>query len=447
MIKSVTVTNHLGDSIKIELMRPNSSGFYIKSIEGLGPVKADVNVKERVTLDGGYYTSARANSRNIVINLGFLFSHDIEEIRHKSYKYFPLKKKVTLLIETDKRICETYGYVESNEPNIFTSEETTQISIICPDSNLYSAGEGGINSTIFYGIEPLFEFPMSNELPTSDIVNVFDFQTYVNPRSSAQSGYATIDFSNETISMVSTALQTSGQNHIYIAGPITLKPNTDYTWSCKSTGHGNLVVLLSDGTSYPSLPLKNPVVNFRTLDDGVVSSFIIYNGEDDSPTLANIFSEFMLVEGSVVPETYQPYESQSNIMFGEIKTDNSQTIFYSGEVEVGMYIRIRSLGDVSNITLYNTNTRGVMKIDTGRLKAMTGYEIVKGDEIVICTIKGEKSIYLIRNNEFINILNCLDKYTEWFQLSTGDNVFIYTADSGIENLQLTIDNKIAYEGV
>lgn len=32
MIKSVTVTNYLGDSVKLELMRPEKSGFIVKSI-------------------------------------------------------------------------------------------------------------------------------------------------------------------------------------------------------------------------------------------------------------------------------------------------------------------------------------------------------------------------------------------------------------------------------
>ena len=40
MIKSVTVVNHLGESLKLDLASPEKSGFIVKSIEGLGPVKA-----------------------------------------------------------------------------------------------------------------------------------------------------------------------------------------------------------------------------------------------------------------------------------------------------------------------------------------------------------------------------------------------------------------------
>ena len=43
MIHSITVTNYLGDSIVLELARPEQSGFIVKSVEGLGPAKGNVN--------------------------------------------------------------------------------------------------------------------------------------------------------------------------------------------------------------------------------------------------------------------------------------------------------------------------------------------------------------------------------------------------------------------
>ena len=66
MIRSVTVTNYLGDSIQLELMRPEKSGLIIKSIEGLGPSDAAINMTELSTNDGALYNSARLNKRNIV---------------------------------------------------------------------------------------------------------------------------------------------------------------------------------------------------------------------------------------------------------------------------------------------------------------------------------------------------------------------------------------------
>lgn len=176
MIKSVTVINHLGESLKMELARPEvSAGFYIQRIEGLGPVTANINITERAIGDGASYGSARANSRNIVMYLGFLDSGvngDIETIRHRSYKYFPLKKRVTIQIETDKRICETYGYVESNEPDIFSNGQTTQISIICPDSYFYDASSKAINVVPFSDLTPMFKFPFSNKVDSLVLGNI-----------------------------------------------------------------------------------------------------------------------------------------------------------------------------------------------------------------------------------------------------------------------------------
>lgn len=170
MIKSVTITNHLDESIKLDLFNPEESGFIIKNIEGLGPVKANINFKELATNDGSIDNSARLSSRNIVMSLQFMESPTIEETRLKSYKYFPIKRNIKFLIETDNRICETIGRVETNVPTIFSNTEGCQISILCPNPYFYSAGENGTNQTIFYGTDPLFEFPFSNESLTEDLI-------------------------------------------------------------------------------------------------------------------------------------------------------------------------------------------------------------------------------------------------------------------------------------
>lgn len=307
MIYSIVVTNYLGDRIKLELGKPEVSGFLIKSITGLGPAKANVNTTEVSTNDGSLFNSARLSKRNIVLYMVFIntvYVESIEDLRQKSYKYFPLKKSVELTIETDNRYVKTAGYVESNEPNIFSSQEGTQISIICPDPYFYSAGEGGNNVTNFYSIDPMFEFPFSNE----------------------------------------------------------------------------------------SL---------------------------DEPLL--VFSEI------------------------QIKTEG--VITYHGDSEIGVMIYIHAIGPATNINIYNTETREVMRINTEKISSLTGKGIVASDDIVINTAKGEKSITLIREGVSYNILNCLDKNTDWFTLAKGDNIFAFTADSGVTNLQFRVENKVIYEGV
>lgn len=307
MIYSLAVTNFLGDRIRLELGKPENTGFLIKSITGLGPVKANVNTTEVATNDGSMFNSARLSQRNIVIQMVFvnsIYGEDIEEIRQKSYKYFPIKKNVEMVIETDNRYVRTTGYIESNEPDIFSKQEGTQISIICPDPYFYSASEDGDNVTDFYSIDPMFEFPFSNESLTEPL-----------------------------------------------------------------------------------------------------------------------------------------------LVFGEIQIKTEGVITYSGDSEIGVMIYIHAIGPAEHINIYNTETREVMTIDTVKLEKLTGRGLIAGDDIIINTLKGEKSITLVRSGVSYNILNCLDKNTDWFTLVKGDNIFAFTADSGVTNLQFRIENKVIYEGV
>lgn len=303
MIEYIIVTNYLGDSLKLELARPEKSGFIVQSIDGLGPPKANINMTDNATSDGSSYNSGKVGKRNIVLKLLFeqYGSETIEDVRQKSYKYFPIKKPVTLTIKLDNRICETAGYVESNMPDIFSKKSGCQISIVCPDPYLYSEE---VMTTVFSGIEPNFEFPFKN----------------------------------------------------------------------------------------------------NSLSENLIELGIITN-----------------------------------------KTENF--IFYDGDSDVGITIVMHAIGDATNVTIHNTGTREKMKIDTTKLTALTGHGIINGDDIVITTNKNYKSIYLTREGITTNILNCIDRDSDWFTLSKGDNLFAYVAETGASNLQFRILNRVIYEGV
>lgn len=276
----------------------------IQNITGLGPPKANVSMTDLATMDGSLFNSARVEKRNIVIHMLFAFAPTIEDSRQRTYKYFPIKKPLNILIETDNRIVETTGVVEVNEPDIFSQNESNEISLVCDDPYFYSAGENGHNVTIFFGVEPLFEFIFSNE------------------------------------------------------------------------------------------SLEEPMLEF-----------------------------------------------------GSIENETEKTIYYEGDAEVGITITIHAIGEAGNITIYNTGTREMMKIDAGKIESLTGSGIVAGDDIVITTIRGNKTIGLLRNGLYKNILNALDKNSDWFQLAKGENVFAYVAEYGSENLEFRIENQVLYEGV
>lgn len=161
MIKTVKITNYRGEVLTLDLANPYSSGLAVTNIDGLGPEKATVNTVEIASNDGAMFNSARVESRNIVMSLRFVGAN-IEECRRLTYKFFPLKKPLTFEVITDERQAAITGYVESNEPDIFSKTENTKISIICPDPFFKASLEPNV-TTVFYANEALFEFEFENE--------------------------------------------------------------------------------------------------------------------------------------------------------------------------------------------------------------------------------------------------------------------------------------------
>jgi hypothetical protein len=176
MIHNVRVVNYLGEEVVMDLRNPERSGFLIYDITGLGPGKAEIRTTDIVTADGGLYNSSRLPPKNIVVSMRF-FSWEgktVEQIRHESYKFFPIKKPLTLFITTDERIGEIVGYVEANEPVIFSRETHMQLSIICPYPYFFDGGPYGDKIQVFGGITPRFEFPFSNESLTEPLLIMGD---------------------------------------------------------------------------------------------------------------------------------------------------------------------------------------------------------------------------------------------------------------------------------
>lgn len=167
MIKSIKVINYLKESLEIELGSPEKSGLLITSITGLGAGNAVINSSDLSVSDGSVFNSSRLENRNIVLEMKY-YGDNPEESRHKTYKYFPIKKPLTIQFTLGDRVCEATGYVESNEADIFSEKAGCSISIICPDPLLYSIYE---SSTPLSGIVPRFEFPFFREIDdNSEIV-------------------------------------------------------------------------------------------------------------------------------------------------------------------------------------------------------------------------------------------------------------------------------------
>lgn len=302
MIKSVKVTNHNHESMTLDLFRPEDSGIIISNIEGLGPPSATINSDEVATVDGGIFTSARMGQRNIVFTLSPMFHPTVEDSRLKIYKYFPVKKKISLYFQTDRRYAECTGYVESNQPTIFTKQESVQVSVVCPDPFFY---EHDITEIAFAGVIPLFQFPFQNASLTSPLIE-----------------------------------------------------------------------------------------------------------------------------------------------FGEIRDDNRTTLHYKGDADTGVQITIHVVsGTAEDIVLWNVDTRERMRIDTTKIESVTGVKLSQGDDIEINTKIGQKSIRLLHNGKYWNIISCINKDADWFQLTAGANRFTFTAKEGEKSLKVTFRYRNAYGGI
>ena len=307
MLKKVIVTNYLGKSVEYTFEGPtidDESGLFITEIEGLGPVKADINMTKLATANGDIYNSSRLSGRNIVIKGRFTYAKTIEEARLMSYKYFPIGHKITFHIETENRIAETTGYVESNDPVIFSKDCSVQISVLCESPWFTSVSDEDNKQTNFSNVIAEFEFPFSNE------------------------------------------------------------------------------------------SVEEPLLEF-----------------------------------------------------GSIVNKKESTVYYDGDAETGCIIQLHAIGDVENVSIYNIKTGEKMVLDTDKLETLTGSKIIYGDTITINTIKGQKSITLLRNGINTNILNILGKNSDWFQLAKGDNLFAYTAEYGEANVLFMVESTVIFEGV
>lgn len=318
MIRTITVTNHNKESLTLDLFHPEYSGLIITSIDGLGPAQAHINLTDMATVDGGKFSSARQQTRNIVFNFKTMMDPIVEDNRIKIYKYFPIKKMVTLRFKTDRRTVESTGYVESITPDIFQQETTCQVSIICPDPNFYAAGE---STTLFAGVIPKFESPI----------------------------YA-----------------------------------------------------------FPSTPEDGwPAEEWRS----------------GSPDEIDVFE------------------------LGDIVFETTVSFAYTGDLDAGMLITIHANGAAENITVWNTDTREHISVDTNKIYQITGIRYDTRDDILINTMLGNRYVKLLHEGHYYDILGSVNRDADFFQLTNGMNTFSYQADEGVENITIAFSYRNAYGGI
>lgn len=139
MIKAYQIRTEYSDSAyTFDVLNPGDSGLIIKSVTGITPVKASINLSTSASRNGSTYNSTTKNARNIVFTIGIQDGiRTVEENRHLLYNLFAIGSKLTLRIISDSRTGEIKGYVESNEIDVYVDDENAVISIICPTPDIF----------------------------------------------------------------------------------------------------------------------------------------------------------------------------------------------------------------------------------------------------------------------------------------------------------------------
>lgn len=227
MVRSVTFTNRFGRSLRCILGAPGDTCLAIKTITGLGPGIASVNIHDIATSDGGYFGSARFSSRNIVVNFSFMSFDEngryvpVETTRHTAYLFFQPKTKLQLVIESDERLLCIEGYVENFDPDIFSKDESAQLSILCPAYYYKNADPNTRTEDNLLYSRGLFEFPFSNEIPIIDTEDPhkFDYVKHIEFGDAASTQEVSVFYNGDVETGMKIEFQFNGES---VTGDIML---------------------------------------------------------------------------------------------------------------------------------------------------------------------------------------------------------------------------------
>lgn len=165
MLTQIDVNSENAFEVPIAGATPRDS-LHLRKIDGLDAPQLDLFIGEYAS-DGGTFQGRRAKKRNVVLTFGLnpnpALGESVSGLRDMLYKAF-LDPSVDAdyiqltLHSDDGRIRTVYGYAETLGADIFSSDTSAQISLICPDPYIRDASRttllnpGGWTTTTFpYG--------------------------------------------------------------------------------------------------------------------------------------------------------------------------------------------------------------------------------------------------------------------------------------------------------
>ena len=113
-------------------------------------------------------------------------------------------------------------------------------------------------------------------------------------------------------------------------------------------------------------------------------------------------------------------------------------VYNEGDVQAGIRVEFRALGVVKNPSLLNVDTQEFIKLNI---------TLQAGDILSVSTGYGEKEVTLKRDGVTSDAFRYLDVDSTYFQLSVGDNLYRYSAEENLENLEVSIYHDDLYLGV
>lgn len=190
MLTQIDVDSENAFKLPIFGVTPKDS-LLVRSVTGLNPPDINLFIGDYAR-DGGYYQGRRVGNRNVVIvidlNPNPALGETIQGWRDVLYKAFVDPQVdgdfIRLVLHDDlNRQRYLVGYTEKFETSIFDSDQSVQISIICPDpylrdvveTLLVGPGGGWITLTFEYtataetGFE--VELPIINDTPELNLMN------------------------------------------------------------------------------------------------------------------------------------------------------------------------------------------------------------------------------------------------------------------------------------
>jgi len=163
MLNLVEVRTAQGKLLSLPIGDDISSGYSVRNMGGLGPVKATIVSSSFASSDGEQYQSARRDSRNITMKLGIepdYLENTVTALRKQlGNVFFVPKSQVSLrFYDDDDTTVDIQGRVESCDPDLFSNDQEVDISIInfdpdFIDVNTYTVNGTTVASTAFTTIE------------------------------------------------------------------------------------------------------------------------------------------------------------------------------------------------------------------------------------------------------------------------------------------------------